>query len=172
MQSVRRAVRCEGSNGIQGMRCGSKVGLWHFGSGPWPWTHAPVSAAWRRIIKGGSSCAKIPGYLAHGYRCWWRDLLSCEWARRLLDMYLGTSRRRGIEYFWPAKKRSMTRTDADKRRRYTEPSYLGASAAGRQGGKARGGGSHKKGSSAGATVRRNYLQVYWSVPCVLRPAPS
>lgn len=82
-RSVRRgAVRCEGSNGIEGMRCGSKVGLWHFDFGPWPWTHAPVSAAWRRIVKGGPSCfcccstwaesaesaEEIHGYLAHGYR--------------------------------------------------------------------------------------------------------
>lgn len=52
-------------------------------------------------------------------------LLCCEWAWLQLAMYLGTSGRRGTEYFWPAKRRSVTRTDWDKRRRYTEPSHLG-----------------------------------------------
>lgn len=151
------------------MRCGSKVGLWHFGSGPWPWTHAPVSAAWRRIIKGGSSCAEIPAYLAHGYRCWWRDLLCCEWAWLLLDMYLGTSGRRGIEYLWPAKKRSMTRTDWGKRGRYTEPSYLGASAAGRRGGRR---GEEATGRQEEQQSRRNYVPgVLCPVSRVLCPAP-
>lgn len=168
MQSVRRAVRCEGSNGIEGMRCGSKVGLWHFDFGPWPWTHAPVSAAaWRRrIIQGGwvlctAGQREIPCPFAHGYRRWWRDLPRCEWAQLLHIMYLGTSGRRGIEYFCPPKIRSMTRTDWDKRQRYTEPWCFGSME--------EGAGEDNRESREGrrSVVRRTYPD---PTPCVLCPA--
>lgn len=158
--------RCDVKGRMGSKACGA-VRKWDsgtLGSGPWPWTHAPVSAAWRRIIKGGSSCAKIPAYLAHGYRRWWRDLLCCEWAWLLLHMYLDTSGRRGIEYLWPAKKRSMTRTDWDKRGRYTEPSYLAAWVVRQQGGREEG---------AGRKPQEMYPGSYALCPasCVLRPAP-
>lgn len=132
-QSVSRSVRragaiVKGSNGIQGMRCGSKVGLWHFGFGPWPVVDA------RSSLRGhGEDCKNCQGwallererylgYLRTGTRDWWRDLRQCEWVQQQQVLYLGTSR--CIMYLWPAKKRSVTRTDWDKRGRYTEPSAL------------------------------------------------
>lgn len=99
---------------------------------------------------------------------WWRDLRQFEWVRLLLVMYQGTCR--GIEYFWPAKKRSVTRTDWDKRRRYTEPSCIG-----NQGERARGGGEGMdEECSSSREVRSESVPVVLYLPTcapVLGPAP-
>lgn len=96
VQSVRLAVRCERVEWDRRHAVRFESGtlwLWHFDFGPWqrPWTHAPVSAAWRRIVKGGSSAQEIPAYLRTGTVVGGGIGRESEWARLLLAMYLGTS---------------------------------------------------------------------------------
>lgn len=82
------------------MRCGSKVGLWHFDFGPPKAVDAGSSLRGMEKNPQGwvpraAGQREIPAYLAHGYRHLWGDLPRCEWVRLLLSMYLGTSGQSG-----------------------------------------------------------------------------